>query len=201
MLLLGEFMAAGTQIKVEQPGRLQQWPRSARLRAHSGCSTGMSVRFDSDRDIRAWMPVSSKDPKAIRPPSGPIDSLDLGEILISYGEFLENNRPLAPASYAFEWWAQELLRAGGDPAGCQSIDGEQAIALSRRYGVPLHPAHTYLWHDLSLEEYEQLRELAEEQGRLQIEAGSGKPFQLILPLEAKRYLETLLVLHRVRRGG
>ena len=36
--------------------------------------------------------------------------LDLGEILISYGEFLENNRPLAPASYAFEWWAEELTK-------------------------------------------------------------------------------------------
>ena len=43
--------------------------------------------------------------------------LDLGEILISYGEFLENNRPLAPASYAFEWWAEELMKAGGDPGG------------------------------------------------------------------------------------
>jgi len=203
MLLLGEFMAAGTQIKVEQPGKAAAVAPVSSIEGPTvRLLNGDVVRFDSDRDIRAWMPVSSKDPKAIQAAlrAHVAEILDLGEILISYGEFLENNRPLAPASYAFEWWAQELLRAGGDPAGCQSIDGEQAIALSRRYGVPLHPAHTYLWHDLSLEEYEQLRELAEEQGRLQIEAGSGKPFQLILPLEAKRYLETLLVLHRVRRG-
>ena len=66
--------------------------------------------------------------------------LDLGEILISYGEFLENNRPLAPASYAFEWWAEELKKAGGDPAGPGDDHGEEAIAISRSSACPFIPA-------------------------------------------------------------
>ena len=33
--------------------------------------------------------------------------LDVGEILISFGEFLENNHPLVPAGYCDEWWRLE----------------------------------------------------------------------------------------------
>jgi DNA polymerase II large subunit len=78
------------------------------------------------------MPVSCKDPNTIQLALKAHVSkiLDLGEILISYGEFLENNRPLAPASYVFEWWAEELKKAGGDPAG--GVDGE-SYSLSRKY--------------------------------------------------------------------
>ena len=33
--------------------------------------------------------------------------LDVGEILISFGEFLENNHPLVPCGYCDEWWRLE----------------------------------------------------------------------------------------------
>ncbi|WP_367357796.1 DNA polymerase II large subunit [Methanothrix sp.] len=196
MLLLGEFMAAGTQIKVEQPGKAAAVAPVSSIEGPTvRLLNGDVVRFDSDQDILEWMPISCKDPKTIQIALKAHVSriLDLGEILISYGEFLENNRPLAPASYAFEWWAAELLKAGGDPSGKESMDGEEAIALSREYSVPLHPAHTHLWHDLSIEDYDLLREVAASKGILE----SGR---LILPLEAKESLETLLVLHKVRDG-
>ena len=196
MLLLGEFMAAGTQIKVEQPGKAAAVAPVSSIEGPTvRLLNGDVVRFDSDQDILEWMPVSCKDPKTIQLAlkSHVSKILDLGEILISYGEFLENNRPLAPASYVFEWWAEELKKAGGDPAGLELIDGAKAIDLSRKYGVPLHPAYTYLWHDLTLEEYEQLAEVASLQGIME----SGK---LLLPLEAKDSLETLLVHHKVRGG-
>jgi len=95
------------------------------------------VRLDLEEDILQWMPSSCKDPKSIQIAlKAHISSiLDIGEILISYGEFLENNRPLATASYVFEWWAEELLRAGADPAGKEKINGEEAIALSRFTGT------------------------------------------------------------------
>ncbi len=196
MLLLGEFMAAGTQIKVEQPGKAAAVAPVSSIEGPTvRLLNGDVVRFDSDQDILEWMPVSCKDPKTIQLALKAHVSkiLDLGEILISYGEFLENNRPLAPASYVFEWWAEELKKAGGDPVGLELIDGVKAIDLSRKYGVPLHPAYTHLWHDLTLEEYEQLAEVTSSQGILE----SGK---LLLPLEAKDSLETLLVHHKVRGG-
>ena len=198
MLLLGEFMAAGTQIKVEQPGKAAAVAPVSSIEGPTVRLLGGDVvRFDSDSDILEWMPASCKDPKAIQAALKAHVSkiLDLGEILISFGEFLENNRPLAPASYAFEWWAEDLALAGGDPAGKERIGGEEAIELSRRFAVPLHPAHTYLWHDISVEDYERLASLALEQGRLE-----GQTGRLSLPLSAKETLEILLVLHKVRGG-
>ncbi|MDQ1261222.1 MAG: polymerase large subunit, partial [Euryarchaeota archaeon] len=196
MLLLGQFMAAGTQIKVEQPGKAAAVAPVSSIEGPTvRLLNGDVVRIDSDQEILQWMPKSCKDPRTIHTAlKAHISSiLDIGEILISYGEFLENNRPLAVASYAFEWWAEEMLKAGGDPIGKEKIDGQEAISLCREYGVPLHPAHTYLWHDLSQQEYETLATLAFSEGVLESKT-------LRLPIAAKEALETLLVLHKVRSG-
>ncbi|OPY51999.1 MAG: DNA polymerase II large subunit [Methanosaeta sp. PtaU1.Bin060] len=196
MLLLGEFMAAGTQIKVEQPGKAAAVAPVSSIEGPTVCLlNGDVVRLDSAEDLLAWMPTRPKDPRAINTAIKAHVSkiLDLGEILISFGEFLENNRTLAPASYTFEWWAQELAKAGGDPSGKERISGEEAVAISRRYGIALHPAHTYLWHDLAIEDFERLASMVSSEGRL--ESGG-----LLLPPDAKDALETLLVLHRVSDG-
>lgn len=195
MLLLGEFMAAGTQIKVEQPGKAAAVAPVSSIEGPTvRLLNGDVIRIDSPEVVLAWLP-HSKDPRSIASAlrANVSKILDLGEILISFGEFLENNRPLAPASYTFEWWAAEVKAAGGDPTGLQTISGEQAIALSRELNVPLHPAHTYLWHDLSPEDFDTLATAASSDGFLE----SGR---LSLPLSLKESLETLLVLHKVRDG-
>lgn len=196
MLLLGEFMAPGTQVKVEQPGKAAAVAPVSSIEGPTvRLLNGDVVRFDSPQEILEWLPATCKDPRSINTALKAHISkiLDLGEILISFGEFLENNRPLAPASYTFEWWAQEVIKAGGDPSGHEKISGEVAVALSKKLNVPLHPAHTYLWHDLSKEEFEDLASIVAEEGVLE----SG---ELLLPLAAKEPLETLLVLHKVRNG-
>ena len=113
------------------------------------------------------MPITCKDPKTIQLAlkAHVSEILDLGEILISYGEFLENNKPLAPASYVFEWWAAELIKAGGDPVGRESINGERPLPLQRIH-YPPSSCSTFLWHDLTLEDYEQLREVVSSQSSL-----------------------------------
>ena len=196
MLLLGEFMAAGTQIKVEQPGKAAAVAPVSSIEGPTvRLLNGDVVRFDSDTDILEWMPASCNDPRSIQAALKAHVSkiLDLGEILISFGEFLENNRPLAPASYVWEWWAEELAKAGGDPTGKEKIGGEEAIEISRRWGVPLHPAHTYLWHDLPRPDYERLAALTLSEGRME----SGR---LVLPIRAKEALESILLRHKVREG-
>lgn len=195
MVLLGEFMAAGTQIKVEQPGKAAAVAPVTSIEGPTvRLINGDLVRIDSAEEILSWMPVS-KDPRsvatALRAHVSKI--IDLGEILISYGEFLENNRPLVPASYCYEWWAAEIAQAGGDPVGLEKINSNEAIDLSRKYGVPLHPAHTHLWHDISTEEFEYLASAVSSDGAMD----SGR---LILPITVKDTLETLLVLHEVRES-
>ncbi len=62
--------------------------------------------------------------------------LDIGEILISFGEFMENNHVLMPPSYCEEWWLQE--------GGTRHPENE-AEAINRgtdwknRGGNPVHP--------------------------------------------------------------
>ncbi|MDM7934793.1 MAG: DNA polymerase II large subunit, partial [Methanothrix sp.] len=194
MKILGQFMAPGTQIKVELPGKAAAVAPVSSIEGPTvRLLNGDVVRLDSEQDLKRWLPDVPGDPKSMNIRSHLSRILDLGEILISFGEFLENNRPLAPASYTFEWWARELEKAGGDPTGLERICGEDAIALSRRYGVPLHPAHTYLWHDLSVGEFELLGSIVSERGVL-------RDGSLLLPMDAKAILETLLVLHRVSEG-
>ncbi len=179
MVILKDFLAAGTQVKVEQPGK------AAAVSPVSSIE-GPTVRLLGGDLVR----IDSQE-EAERRKNDVVKIVDVGEILISFGDFLENNRTLAPASYSFEWWAAELVEAGGDPAGLEEVGAEEAIEISRRWNVPLHPRFTYLWHDLSVEKYRDLRETVSSEGVLE---GST----LLLPLSAMESLETLLVLHRVR---
>ena len=61
--------------------------------------------------------------------------LYLGDILISYGDFLENNAHLLPASYVEEIWALQLhsklliLSSSDFPMG--EINNERLIQLSK----------------------------------------------------------------------
>jgi len=179
MVLLKEFLAAGTQVKVEQPGKAAAVSPVSSIEGPTvRLLNGDLVRIDSQEEAELC-----KD-EVVR-------IVDVGEVLISFGDFLENNRTLAPASYSFEWWAAELSEAGGDPAGLEEIEGKEAIEISKRWKVPLHPKFTYLWHDLSPDQFDELRETVFSEG----EIVDG---DLILPLSTMEALETLLVLHRLR---
>lgn len=181
MTILGDFLAAGTQVKVEQPGKaVAATPVSTIEGPTVRLTNGDVVRIDTEEEAARH----TKDIARI---------IDVGEILISFGDFLENNRPLAPASYCFEWWAAELEKAGGDPRSLETLSGEEAVTISKDRSIPLHPAYTYLWHDLGPEEFRQLAETVSAEGKLE----NGI---LSLPLSVKGILETLLVLHKVRDG-
>ncbi|OPX78078.1 MAG: DNA polymerase II large subunit [Methanosaeta sp. PtaB.Bin039] len=188
MILVDEFLAAGTQIKIEQPGKAAAVSPVSSIEGPTvRLLNGDVLRIDDPAIVAEWM----KSPRGLSEHVSRI--IDLGEILISFGDFLENNRPLAPSSYCFEWWEQELSLAGGDPTGLEHIDGRSAIEISQKHGVPLHPDHTYLWHDLTKEQFRDLAEFVSRRGVL--EEGC-----LILPLDLaiKDIMETLLVHHRIR---
>ncbi|NYT02326.1 MAG: DNA polymerase II large subunit [Methanosarcinales archaeon] len=193
MIMVNEFLAAGTQIKIEQPGKAAAVSPVSSIEGPTlRLINGDVVRIDSPAVAAEWM----KSPHGLREHVSRI--IDVGEILISYGDFLENNRQLAPSSYCFEWWEKELAAAGGDPSGLEEITGPEAVELCRRFNVPLHPAHTYLWHDITPGGLRFLARTASEEGEAVYEEGELR--SLKLPLTAKDVLESLLVLHKVREG-
>ncbi len=183
MIVTDSFLAPGTQIRVERPGK------AAGICPVDGID-GPTVRLFSG-DV-----VHISDEKEARKLHDQVETiLDVGEILINYGDFLENNHPLMPSSYCFEWWMLELggkVDFGTIKGDLKDIDQELALGLCDRYGVSLHPKFTYLWHDISIDDFKCLSEYIASSGRL----AEGI---LVIPGDKhiKKILETLLVLHRV----
>jgi DNA polymerase II large subunit len=152
--------------------------------------------------------------------------IDLGEILIPFGEFIENNALLPDASYVYEWWVQELQQVvaciptsynTGDVGEAdyrlqQKIDEDfgrhvdvhhplpqEAFALAERYHVPLHPDYNLFWHDLPIDDVVKLTTYVKEHGKLLVENEE----QLLLPNNPniKNILIELGALHKVREGS
>lgn len=181
MVILNGFIAIGTQLKVERPGKAGGVVPVTTIE-------GPTVRLKNGDLVRV------NDYKTALTLKDEVDEIiDLGEILINYGDFLENNHPLMPSSFCYEWWIQECRKKGlnGD---FRRIDAETALNLCDEYNIPLHPDYTYLWHDIDPEDYFYLREFVSN-GKI-----DGKMLVLNYDDRAKRILEDLLVEHKVRDG-
>ena len=154
MVVLQHFVAIGTQVKLEYPGKAAAIGVCDELQ-------GPIVELD-DGSVTAVDDVATA--QELLPRIRKI--VDLGEILVSFGEFLENNRPLVPGAYSRDWHAQELRAAGverNEPDGSSTF--EDAVRLSRTRGVPLHPRWLLFWHDLTPPEVRALSEFVERSGR------------------------------------
>lgn len=172
MLVVESFLAAGTQMRLELPGK-----------------GGVTMPVDSiEKPV-----VLLKDNSVVRVSlenfettvKGKIQKiLFLGDMLIDFGDFLYCNKALPPSGYVEEWWAKDLQTAilglfGNDyrkAAEACNISAEnlqaficdpfqykppvkEAIALSHSLGVPLAPSATHFWTNLTtVQEVESLRQ-------------------------------------------
>jgi DNA polymerase II large subunit len=201
MHLVDDFLATGTQIKTERPGK-------AGGVVPVDSIEGPTVKL-ANGDVRRI-----DDPEeALEVRNGVVKIIDLGEYLVNYGEFVENNHPLVPASYTVEWWEQDLAHAGADVQALQDDpnvdlahpDAGQALEWAEAYDAPLHPTYTYLWHDLPVDAFEALADAVETGGRfaeadgasLEAPPASGSDRTLVLPRSdtVTDALETLIVPH------
>jgi DNA polymerase II large subunit len=183
MVIVNEFLATGTQMKTERPGKAQAATPVDGLE-------GPTVRLTDGRVFR----IDTED-EAREHADDVEEVIDLGEMAVPFGEYLENNHPLSPASFVAEWWALEVERAGGDPTLIdeETVSAEQAFKLADTHDVPLHPVFTYLWHDLTTDEYHTLAHAVEaadtdDDGRLVIATEENRE-------TINRSLEALLIPH------
>ncbi|MCX8153935.1 MAG: DNA polymerase II large subunit, partial [Candidatus Bathyarchaeota archaeon] len=160
MLVVERFLAAGTQMRLELPGK-----------------GGITVPVDTlEPPI-----VLLNDGSVVRVSLENFDSvkdkiekiLFLGDILISFGDFLYTSKNLSPSGYVEEWWANDLKnvfreRYGGDLKKAADVvkipeerlkslyespllvkpTAREAISLSVTFKVPLHPAFTFFWSNI-----------------------------------------------------
>ncbi|WP_129599384.1 DNA polymerase II large subunit [Methanohalophilus profundi] len=188
MVIMDNFIVAGTQLKIERPGK-------AAGMAPVDSIEGPTVRLYNGDVLRI-----DDEKTAIELHSQVETIIDIGEILINYGDFLENNHPLIPASYCVEWWAQEYTKKTGQNAPENPIQHE-VMNICNNYNLPLHPDYTYTWPDIDRDEFIKLAEFIAQNG---IKEDQGN--RLLLPEEKakeqgiKTILEKLLALHRIYDG-
>ncbi|UCE81568.1 MAG: DNA polymerase II large subunit [Methanobacteriota archaeon] len=184
MALLDDFVAIGTQIKIERPGKAGAvTPCNSIEGPIALLDTGDLVRVNSVSDA---MEIRDRVKEIV----------DVGEILIPYGEFAENNHLLMPTGFSLEWFREELLeRCDELPSDWRSPSFERALEMCSELKVPLHPNFNLFWSDLEPEEIMAL------QNHL-VESAEWNDEAVVLELHesCKKTLERLGVLHRVRDG-
>jgi len=140
--------------------------------------------------------------------------LFLGDILVSVGDLIENNVKIYPPGFCEEWWSEELrfklvnnmqkiskelydkIRTLLDDPFNNVPSLREAVIISLKIGVPLHPRYTPFWKNITLKELDVLREWL----RNSIKNMMHKNGEVYLPRseKAKEILTRILVEHRVK---
>ncbi len=152
---MNHTIVVGTQIKIDIPGK------GATVAFVDSIDTPI-VRLKNGnvvkiRNVKHGIEIKNEIEKI----------LHLGDILISFGDFLENNAQLVPSGYVEEFWIEELKQKieKYEPDDqylkqflirIPTID--EALKISLDFQIPLHPHYLYFWDKISSEELVQLLE-------------------------------------------
>ena len=195
MELLDEFIAVGTHIRIERPGKAAQlFP----------CDTidGPVVLLKSGE-----VKQINSLPEAFGVKDAVKKILFLGDILITVGDFRKTAHPLVPVGYVEEWWIRELEKMlvekpealakerleelGKNP---KNISFLEAMELSRKTGVPLHPAFIYFFTALSTD---QLLDVLRACGQAK---DVGKELHVPFSTALKSHLESIGMPHELKEN-
>ncbi len=194
MEVCDRFMAIGTQLKIEYPGK-------ATVSTPCDSIEGPLVRLEGGDVVRLETREQAREVM-----DEVEEILFVGDILVPFGEFVENGKDLLPSPYVEEWWAQDVRNAADErkvdldvdldkyikkPFGRPSFD--EALMISKELDVPMHPEHTLFWHGIEFDEFERLYEALQE---AEIDGGD-----IELDKRAKTALEEIFVPHTVEDGG
>jgi DNA polymerase II large subunit len=169
MVILQQFLAAGTQLRLEGPGK-----------------GGVVLPVD----VIEPPVIKLKDGSVIRVSAENVDLvkdqidkiLFVGDLLVSFGEFLYNNKPLQKSGITEEWWIlqlkdviqkdfnEDLERVSEktqipisrlEAIICDPFQNKpnalEAMALASNLKVVLHPRFTYFWECISPEDFHNIR--------------------------------------------
>jgi len=159
MKILDNFIATGTQLKVERPGKACAITPCESIRGPVVRLTDGSVlRVD---DSNTASSVCNKVEKI----------LFLGDILFCYGDFEQAKHSLLPSPYVEEWWIKDVTNELGSPSPEKLSEktgisletsrklfsepffskpsADEAFKISKSLNVPLHPEYTFAWSQIS----------------------------------------------------
>jgi len=185
MVALDNFIAIGTQLRTERPGK-----STAILSCDSIEGPIIKLKDDSVVKLKTAEEVFEikKEIKEI---------LYMGDILISYGDFFDRNYPLMPCGYNEEWWALELEEKGGKVEKPLEVSFDEAVSLSEKYKFPLHPNYTFYWSQINNNLFSNLlktlKDASFKEGKISFTYTESVK-------KAKRSLEILGVPHEIKEG-
>ncbi|MEM4195403.1 MAG: DNA polymerase II large subunit [Candidatus Anstonellales archaeon] len=179
MVLLDGFIAYGTQLKLERPGK------GCVVAANENIEPPIVLLDNGDVVKVRTIQEAEKIKDEVR------EILFLGDILCPFGDFLKSNTPLLPPGYCEEWWAEEVKAKGVEPKKFSSA--KEAIEFSKKHSLPLHPDYLFYWTELNKEELTALATWI----------NSGKFENGVFVVEnapEKRFLERIGAEHKLRDG-
>jgi len=176
MEITQRFVAVGTQLKVEYPGKAT---------VGTPCNTiePPTVRLKNGNVVKVETREQAKEIE-----NKIEEILFLGDILITYGEFLENGKKLLPSPYVEEWWEKEMDKALkekdmelGRDFSERAPTPEEAQKISEALDIRYHPKWTPVLNDTNAEDFKQLYKMLR-----------GMDYD---KTKAKKCLEDLLIPH------
>ncbi|WP_409200195.1 DNA polymerase II large subunit [Methanobrevibacter sp. DSM 116169] len=187
-MTLLEFIAVGTQLKIERPGK-------GNCAVPVDSIEGPTVKLKNGDVLKL---KTSKEAKAVKGKISEI--LFLGDMLVAFGEFLRNNQYLLPSAWCSEWWIETIKNSDKynegdldlDKLEHDSISAEEAFNISSKYDVPLHPDYTYCYNDVTIGDLNSLIDLLDDSR----ESFSDEGLKLKLSYP-KRVLEVLCIPHTI----
>ena len=212
MLVLEGFLAGGTQIRMELPGK-------GGIVVPVDAIEGPVVRLNDESVVRVSVDNYGDIKHRIK------RILFLGDMLVSFGDFLYNSKLLAPSGYVEEWWNEDLQNAmtaefGNNVEQASSnlnIDAQrlrglladpyiakpslsEAVVLSLKLHIPLHPVFTFFWPNLA--STEQLEKMRQWLLKSEIEDKDDVAQRIVGEYdgEVKQGLELICIPHRVSDG-
>ncbi|MCH8324578.1 MAG: DNA polymerase II large subunit [Thaumarchaeota archaeon] len=151
--ILDHTIAVGTQVKINIPSK------GATVSFVDSIETPIVRLKNGDvvkiQDIQHGLKIKNEIEKI----------LHLGDILISFGDFLENNAKLIPSGYVEEFWIEELKKIikeknFQDEYITQFLEKiptfDETLEISLKFKIPLHPKYLYYWDQISAEEFSEI---------------------------------------------
>jgi len=167
MFIVNEYAATGTQFKMERPGKACSLTVCDALE-------GPIVKLEDGSVLQLH---SLKAAKTVT--KKVVEILYLGDMLVNYGDFFNRAHKLVPPGYCGEWWIQEVDKISqglfgkvDDKQLCtlssvnesvfttlrsnpftSQLSAQQALSLSKKAKIPLHPCYTYYWSSINREQF------------------------------------------------
>lgn len=144
MAITDDFIAIGTQMKIEKPTK--------------GCVVTSCDTIEGPivKLVNGSVKKIKTRAEAKRVYSDIDEIIYLGDILFPFSDLANRNAALIKPGYVEEWWSLELREKNAEvekETDKFNVNLEQAIEISKKYNIPLHPQHIFYWTEISSEEF------------------------------------------------